>query len=115
MDQKQLRLKRIVISLGILLVICFCIVVGTIAYRLSKMSEEDVLPAAIAEPEAPGIGAEIATDMNIVIPAGSRVIGITAHGQHYLVLLAGKNSEWVQVVNQSDGALVQTIRFSPQE
>ncbi len=116
MDQKQLRLKRLVVGLGILLVICFCIVVGTMAYRLSLMGAdeaamvEEIEPAISSVPSsAPSTAALV--DLDVVIPTGSRVVSVNAQGAYYLVLLETENGQQVQVVNRSDGALIRTIRF----
>ena len=112
-DQKQLRLKRLVIGLGILLVICFCIVVGTMAYRLSQMGADEATVIEEVEPVLSGVSPVVTlVDLDIVIPDGSRIISVDAQGAHYLVLLETKNGQQVQVVNQSDGTLVRTLRFN---
>ena len=112
MDQKQLRLKRLVVGLGILLVICFCIVVGTAAYRLSQMGADEAAMVEEIEPVASSVPSVVTpVDLDVVIPTGSRVVSVSAQGAHYLVLLETENGQQVQVVNQSDGALIRTIRF----
>jgi hypothetical protein len=105
-DQNQRRLKRIVIGLGVLLVICFCIVVGTMAYRLSNPAPD------VASKASPAASADALAALDITTPAGSRVINITTQGAHYLILMETGNGQIVQVVNRSDGTLVQTIRFT---
>ena len=116
MDQKQLRLKRLVVGLGILLVICFCIVVGTAAYRLSQMGADEAAMVEEIEPVASSVPSSVLpavtpVDLDVVIPTGSRVVSVSAQGAHYLVLLETENGQQVQLVNQSDGALIRTIRF----
>lgn len=115
MDQKQRRLKRIVVGLGVLLVICFCIVVGTIAYRLSKASGEEAAEAAISAPTAAPIVAQVSdvlAALDVALPMGARVIGVTSDGSNYLVLLDTGSGQQVLVIKKSDGKAVQTIRFS---
>lgn len=112
MDQKQLRLKRLVIGLGILLFICFCIVVGTMAYRMSQMGAEEAVAVEKVDLIDPGtLPVPNLQGLDIVIPLGSRVVSVSAEGAHYLVLLETVNGQQVLVVNQSDGALIRTVRF----
>jgi hypothetical protein len=116
-DQKQLRLKRIVVGLGILLGICFCIVVGTIAYRLSKMGNEEAAEAAIASPATQTPMATMNAInlplIDIAVPAGAKIVSVGADGGHYLVLMEVGDRQQLQVIDRADGALVQTLRFSP--
>ena len=102
------------VGLGILLGICFCIVVGTIAYRLSKMGNEEAAQAAIASPatQAP-INAINLPLLDIAIPAGARIISVSVDGEDYMVLMDVEDRQQLQVISRIDGSVKQTLRFSP--
>ena len=129
MDQKQRFLKGLVIFLGILLVICFFIVAGTIVYRLATPSdpEPEVAQAEASTPVAqpvegdpvsevpismPGMPAEVVRDdLDIAIPAGARVISVSAQGSNYLVLLDRGNRQLMLVVDAETGQLLRQVHF----
>ena len=128
-DQKQRFLKGLVIFLGILLVICFFIVAGTIVYRLATPSdpEPEVAPAEASSPIAkpaeddpvsevpmsmPGMHAEVVRgDLDIAIPAGARVISVSAQGGNYLVLLDRGNRQLMLIVDAETGQLLRQVNF----
>ena len=79
------------------------------------MSGEEAAEAAIDAPFAPSIAPsnnDVLATLEVALPTGARVIGITADGGHYLVLLDTGNGQQVVVIDKSDGTAVQTIRFS---
>lgn len=118
MDQKELWLKRLVIFLGVLLVICFFIVAGTIAYRLSTGGEEEVVPVvaervveAVTTPATVDTPVLPAHDLAIAIPEDRKVIGVTVDGPHWVLLLDGRGSQQLWVVNKADGVVLRKVQL----
>jgi len=117
-DQKELWLKRLVIFLGVLLVICFFIVAGTIAYRLSTGGEDEVAPVAaepvveaVTKPTIINAPALPANDLAIAIPEDRKVIGVTVDGPHWLLLLDGRGSQQIWIVNKADGVVLRKVQL----
>ena len=118
MDQNQRRLKALVIFLGVLLVICFFIVAGTIAYRLSGMAAEEEAPQAAMVPEKPHDmialpSQKMPAALSMSLPAGARVTSITQSNGRYLMLMDTTAGQQAWLVDGANGSVLQVIHLVP--
>ncbi len=108
-DQKERVAKRIVIILGVLLTLCFVIVIGIIAYRLATKSAALPADKPLSVTESSGNGAASIVD----IPAGTRVVSVTEEGANYLVVVSDGKADLLLVVDRASGETIKTIQFRP--
>ena len=96
-----LWLKVLVIVMGLLIVAGFVVIAAEIARRMST-------PNAARSPAATGFSERIA------LPAGARVVSVTAAGDRFVVHVetpGGPASAYI--VDPRNGALVGTVEFAP--
>ena len=94
-------LKVLVIVMGLLIVAGFVVIAAEIARRMST-------PNAARSPAAAGFTERIA------LPAGARVVSVTAAGDRFVVHVetpGGPASAYI--VDPRNGALLGTVEFAP--
>jgi len=96
-DPPNVRLlKFVVIGLGALLVACFFIVFGVIAWRVAH-----------PRPASADYG-----DYSALVPAGARVTQVSLDGDRLALQVSGPDGEEILVVDVRRGRLVGKVRLS---
>ncbi len=101
-------LKFIVIFLGVLLVLGFVGVVGTIVYRLAGSDPPEAArigSAAIASPEIEKLLGEI----ELSLPEGSQITGHDLDGARLAIRLQGAAGAEIWIVDLSNGKVVSRV------
>lgn len=52
-----------------------------------------------------------ANDLAIAIPEDRKVIGVTVDGPHWLLLLDGRGSQQIWIVNKADGVVLRKVQL----
>ncbi len=103
-------LKFVVIFLGVLLVLGFVVVVGTIVYRLAgsdRPAAAPIGPAAIASPEI----ARLLSDIELSLPEGSEITGHDLDGARLAIRLQGAAGAEIWIVDLTSGQVVSRVRL----
>ncbi len=101
-------LKFIVIFLGVLLVLGFVVVVGTIVYRLAgsdRPAAATIGSAAIAGPEL----ARLLSDIELSLPEGSEITGHDLDGARLAIRLQGAAGAEIWIVDLTSGTVVSRV------
>ncbi len=101
-------LKFIVIFLGILLVLGFVAVVGTIVYRLASSEPPEAArigSSAIASPEI----AILLGEIELSLPEGSEITGHDLDGARLAIRLQGAAGAEIWIVDLSSGKVVSRV------
>ena len=108
-------LKTVVIVLGVLIIIAFAVMVGTIINRLNGMVADDAvsLPAAGQSTDSLSFG-----NIRVAIPAGYRVAGAEAAGRRLVVRLEpgsdGSGEARILVFDLATGVRLGSFTFEPE-
>jgi len=98
-------LKFIVIALGVLMVVAFLTVVGTIAYRI--MTKGETPDQKIAPVPAATISK---ADIDVVRPIGGRLMSMEVEGQMvYLLFSHEAGGDTILVLDEGSGQVVRRI------
>lgn len=103
-------LKFVVIFLGVLLVLGFVVVVGTIVYRLANSDPPAVAAigsAAVAGPEI----AELLSEIELSLPSGSEITGHDLDGARLAIRLQGAAGAEIWIVDLTSGQVVSRVRL----
>lgn len=93
-DRTYRILKAVVIILGVLLVLCFFIVFGTIIYRVSNL-----------EPRAPAT-----VETTLPIPASAKIVDVSAGDGRILVTVRDSSGTTIYVLDGRSYAIRAIIR-----
>ncbi len=110
MGQKNRILKAVVIILGVLLVICFLIVVITIGLRIAKMGgkgDGDAVPIEEIVVH-PAFGT-----MDIAVREGARLGAMSADAGTLFLVIEGEGGQEIVVIDHWTGAERGRIRLVP--
>ena len=103
-------LKFIVIFLGVLLVLGFVVVAGTIVYRLGNSDPPEAArigSTAIASPEI----AKLLRDIELSLPEGSEISGHDLDGGRLAIRLQGAAGAEIWIVDLTSGKVVSRVRL----
>lgn len=108
--QKNRILKAVVIILGVLLVVCFLIVIGTLAVRMAKMGGKDDAQAAPIEEIVvhPAFGT-----VDVAVPEGARLGTVSADGTSLFLVIEDAGRQQIVVIDHWTGAERGRIRLVP--
>jgi hypothetical protein len=101
-------LNFIVIFLGILLVLGFAVVVGTIVYRLANSDEPaaaEISPAVIEGAEA----ARLLEAISLSLPEGSEIIGHDLDGGRLAIRFRGAGRTEIWIVDLASGEVISRV------
>lgn len=110
MGQKNRILKAVVIVLGVLLVLSFVIVVGTLALRIAKRAGKDA--AQMAPIEEIVVHPDFGT-VDVTVPEGSRLGAVSADGATLFLVIEGAGGQEVAVIDHWTGTERGRIRLVP--
>ncbi|MEN3974797.1 hypothetical protein [Emcibacter sp. SYSU 3D8] len=111
-DQKQRTLKIIVILLGVAIMICVGVIGTTMALRAARMGKE--APAETTANEVvSGPQARVLGNVDVPVPYGARVVGVTAGPGELQVLLDLPEGRTLLLVDRRTGEVLGSLRFVP--
>ncbi len=107
---RQVRvLKWVVIGLGVMLVVCFGLVIFGLVYQASQSGQ-----AADAPGSPDGVAASAAAPvMTLDAEAGQSVAGVTLDADRLAIHLKGDGGEEIAVIDLKSGRLLRRIRVLP--
>ncbi len=107
---RQVRvLKWVVIGLGVLLVVCFGLVIFGLVYQASSIgqaTDAPVMQNGVAASAAPPV-------MALDTESGQSVAGVTLDADRLAVHLKGTQSEEIAVIDVKSGRVLRRIKVSP--
>ena len=106
-DQKQKTLKRVVIILGVLIVVC--VVVLVVGIMRKSMTPGDVEQAVSVVAGNPAFG-----ELGITMPPNSRVMSTNVTDREIHALMLTPFGQRLVVIDRATGQVLGTVRFTPE-
>lgn len=109
MTPRQVRILRIVVkAMGLMLVLGFGLVVGTIVYQASQLgkTENDAKPEMVVVRSG-----SLMPDVTVPISRGSAVISMTLDGSRLAVHLKSPAGDEIAIVDLASGKVVSRVKL----
>ncbi len=106
-----------VIILGVLLIVGFIVLIGTIAYRVVSLDKRDAAPELAGEGPFPASSAAplptVPADIFVPLPEGARIVDSSLQGPRVMVRLAYEGSERqeILVIDLPTGRVLTTLHL----
>lgn len=105
-SKKRRRLVILVITLGVLLVLGFATMVGTIIYRISNRDSQQ---NDLSTVDAARLQAELRPRLQFKRPAGTELIGVTSSGNHMTFHFQDDQGDIVIVFDLASGKVISRV------
>lgn len=107
---RQVRvLKWVVIGLGVMLVVCFGLVIFGLVYQASNIGQATEAPVMQEGVAASAAAPVVALDAE----SGQSVAGVTLDADRLAVHLKGAQGEEIAVIDLKSGRVLRRIKVSP--
>lgn len=109
--EQHRALKAVVISLGVLIVICLGVIATTVARRMAAPSHDEPIPPPVIEQSGHPV---FFGDVPVVIPSGSKVIQMSVSSDRLLLLLEDTaGARRILVADSATGNYLGSYRLMP--